>query len=204
MRYAESHKAVFLDRDGTINTEKNYLYKVNDFEFLQGVFKALQILQKAEYRIIIITNQSGIARGYYTEREFNELTRWMNEELLKHGIYVDAVYYCPHLPGAPIKKYDKECDCRKPGLGLFRRAIEEYELDISQCYAIGDKIRDVSICAKTDCRGFLIANNEEKTIIEAVRNGKYRQVRYADDLYAAAELIVQENSQEQIRLRENE
>lgn len=187
-------KAIFLDRDGTINVEKNYLYKIEDFEFLPGAIDALKMFQDNGFLLIIITNQSGIARGYYKETDFNILNSWMLRTLSEKGILIDKVYYCPHHPNAIIPQYKIECNCRKPKLGLFETAIDEFHLDLKKCFAIGDKIRDCSICKSTFCRGFLISDNEDPEVITAVKTGKIQNVKYALDLYEAATEIVSEIS----------
>ena len=184
------NKAIFLDRDGTINYEKGYLYKIEDFEIIPGVLDALRLLQLANYKLIIITNQSGIARGYYDIADFKKLNNWMVETLKKEGVFIDDVYYCPHHPDAVIEKYRKKCNCRKPKTGLFRRAITDYNLDIDLCFAIGDKLRDCSICTNTGCKGFLISNNEEKKIIEEVKKGLIENVQYAENLLEATKQIL--------------
>lgn len=152
-------KAVFLDRDGTINVDKGYLYRISDFEFLPGAVDALRMLQEAGYLLIIITNQSGIGRGYYTEEDFAVLNEYMKSELLKSGVKISGVYYCPHLPNAEVERYRKVCTCRKPSLGLFERAVHDFDIDLSQSYAIGDKERDIAICSASACRGFLIGRD---------------------------------------------
>ncbi len=182
-------KAIFLDRDGTINVEKDYLYKISDFEFLPGVIEALRMLQDTGYLLIIITNQSGIARGYYTENDYKKLNNWMLKELKKQGINITAAYYCPHHPEAKVDKYRIDCNCRKPKLGLYEKAIKDFNIDLSQSFAIGDKIRDCAICETTDCHGFLIADNEKTEVKEAVRFGKYKGVNYAANIYEAAKEI---------------
>lgn len=184
------NKAIFLDRDGTINVEKNYLYKIEDFEFLPGVIEALKKLQDAGYLLIIISNQSGIGRGYYTEKDFKKLNDWMILTLKEQGVTINAVYYCPHLPDAKILKYRKDCNCRKPKLGLYNQAIKEYDLDLSQCYAIGDKIRDCAICEATDCKGFLVGNNESLNIISKVQEGHVPNVKYSESLVDSAKSII--------------
>ena len=115
------NRAVFLDRDGTINYDKHYLYKQEDFEFIPGAIEGMQILQSMDYKLIIITNQSGIARGLYAVEDFYKLNEWMLETLVKNGVKIEAVYFCPHLPNASLHEYRLECDCRKPALGLFKR-----------------------------------------------------------------------------------
>ena len=146
------NKAVFLDRDGTINIDKNYVYKIEDWQFIDGAIEGLRILQDLGYKLIVITNQSGIARGYYTQEQAKKIFDYMKNELKKDGIIIEEIYYCPHLK--------ENCNCRKPKLGLFYKAQKDYNVDFSQSYAIGDKLRDLSICDKEDIKGFLLNNNE--------------------------------------------
>lgn len=183
------NKAVFLDRDGTINIEKEYLYKLNDFEFEEKAIDALRLLQNQGFILIIITNQSGIARGYYTEDDFYKLNSFMLNKLFKEGIKIAKVYFCPHHPAAKINAYRKECNCRKPKLGLFKRAVVDFNIDVSESYTIGDKIRDHQLCIESDCRGFLIGKNESLSIIENVRNKKFKNILYKSNLYEAAKCI---------------
>ena len=161
---ALKNKAVFLDRDGTINVDHGYVYKIEDFEFLPGVIEALKILQEKGYLLIIITNQSGIARGYYTEEDYYKLTEHVLTELEKEGIYIADVLFCPHLPDAKIEKYRADCDCRKPNLGLFEKAVRLWSIDLSQSFAAGDKIRDLHICYESECKGFLITEECQEDI----------------------------------------
>lgn len=183
-------KAIFLDRDGTINVEKHYLHKIEDFEFLPGVLDGLKRLLDAGYLLIVITNQSGIARGYYTESDFHRLNDWMLSELKNNGIEIARVYYCPHLPSAPIAAYRKDCECRKPKLGLYMQAVNDFRLDMEECYAIGDRIRDCSICEETKCRGFLIGENEDCEVIESVKRGEYKRVKYSNTFLGCINDIV--------------
>ena len=154
-----SNKAVFLDRDGTINVEKNYLYKIEEFEYMPGVLEGLKLLNDNGYLLVIITNQSGIARGYYTEEQYVKLNHWLVDDLRKRGIDIAGSYYCPHHPNAAVKRYRINCECRKPGIALFEKAIRELDITPEKSYAIGDKERDLEICKKTDVRGFLIGCN---------------------------------------------
>lgn len=188
------NKAIFLDRDGTINIEKDYLYKIDDFEFIPGVIEGLKMLQDAGYLLIVITNQSGIGRGYYTADDYKRLEKWMYDELHKHGINISSSYYCPHHPEAVVEQYRINCDCRKPKLGMYEQAIQDFDLNISECVAIGDKIRDCHICETTDCKGFLIGHNEKASVINLIRQGNIRNIKYAEDLYNASVEICNENS----------
>lgn len=153
------NKAVFLDRDGTINVEKNYLYKIEDFEFEKGVIEGLKILQKLGYMLIVISNQSGISRGYYTKKQADDLFNYMREQLEKEKITINKIYYCPH--------YKENCNCRKPKLGLFYKAQQELNINFSKSYAIGDKARDVAICEVEPVKGFIISKEEK---IEKIKN----------------------------------
>ena len=147
------NKAIFLDRDGTINVEKNYLYKIEDWKFEEGAIEALQILQGLGFKLIVISNQSGIGRSYYTKKDADKIFQYMEKELKKNGITIAKSYYCPH--------YNEECDCRKPKLGLFYQAQKEFDIDFSESFAIGDKLRDLAICYKEEIKGFLLNNNED-------------------------------------------
>lgn len=150
--------AVFLDRDGTVNVEKGYLYKIEDFEYLDGAVEGLRQLCAWGYSPVIITNQSGIARGYYGEEDFCKLTDWMLSDLEEKGIRIEGVYYCPHHPEGRLEKYTKICKCRKPKTGLFYQAAAELGLDLDKSIAIGDKPRDLAICNETAVKGFLLSD----------------------------------------------
>lgn len=131
-------KALFLDRDGVVNVEKEYLYKIEDFEFIDGIFDLCQHYQQLGYMIFVVTNQSGIARKYYTERDFHLLTEWMVQEFEKRNITIDKVYHCPHHP-----QINKKCNCRKPEPGMILAAKEEFNLDLANSLMIGDKESDI-------------------------------------------------------------
>ena len=131
-------KALFLDRDGVVNVEKDYLYKVEDFEFIDGIFDLITYYQQLDYKIFVVTNQSGIARNYYSENDFNNLTQWMISEFLKHNIKIEKVYFCPHHPDI-----SGECSCRKPKPGMIIEAANSYDIDLEHSIMIGDKERDI-------------------------------------------------------------
>ncbi|KAF0215604.1 MAG: D-glycero-D-manno-heptose 1 7-bisphosphate [Geobacteraceae bacterium] len=136
-------RAVFLDRDGTVNVEKEYLYLPEDFEFIPGAPQAIRLLKDAGFCVIVVTNQSGVARGYYDEAAVSSLHRHMDAELAKFGAKVDAYYFCPHHPQHGIGEYRKECDCRKPLPGMLLQAAAEFAVDLTRSYIIGDKPADV-------------------------------------------------------------
>lgn len=185
------NKAVFLDRDGTINVDKGYVYRIEDFEFLPGVIEALRLFQSMGYLLIIITNQSGIGRGYYTEDDLIKLTEYMNQELLKEGIKVTDFFYCPHIENASVEHYRKKCNCRKPSIELFLKAQEKWNIDWAKSYAVGDKFRDCTICNSTLCHGFIISNRNEWKKAENL--GCVENIEYADSLLKMAMKIVERN-----------
>ena len=134
-------KTIFLDRDGVINKEKNYLYKIESFEFINGVFYACQYLESLNYKIIITTNQSGISRGYYTESDFKKLTKWMLGQFNNNNIDILDVIHCPHLPS-------DFCDCRKPKPGMLLSAKTKHNIDMENSWMIGDKENDIQAANK--------------------------------------------------------
>lgn len=135
--------AAFLDRDGTINIDKGYFYLPEEFEFEQGSIEAIRLLNKAGYKVVVISNQAGIAMGHFSEEQVDELHKWLIEELAKHGAHVDAFYYCPHHAKLGLGHYKKKCDCRKPSPGLLKKAAKEWEIDLAQSFMVGDHNSDV-------------------------------------------------------------
>jgi D-glycero-D-manno-heptose 1,7-bisphosphate phosphatase len=134
----KKNKALFLDRDGVINAEKNYVSKKEDFEFIEGIFEFCSFFQKKGYLIFVITNQAGIARGYYTESDFKILSDWMVSEFIQRDIHISKVYYCPHHPDITGL-----CDCRKPNPGMILQAAKEFDLNLSESILIGDHESDL-------------------------------------------------------------
>ena len=140
-----------MDRDGTINVDHGYVHQKEFFEFIEGVPEGLKLLQDEGFMLIIITNQSGIARGYYGEEDFEIVTNHMLTLLEDNGVQIAGVYHCPHL---------EDCECRKPKLKLFYDAQKQFSIDFSQSYAIGDNMRDLAICKAEPVKGILINNSD--------------------------------------------
>lgn len=148
-------RAVFLDRDGTINIEKEYIYLAHDFEFIPGVQEAVRLINQAGIMVIVVTNQSGVARGYYTEDDVENLHRHIALELENSGAHVDAWLYCPHHPSGR-GSYALPCDCRKPLPGMLKEAARRYDIDLENSTMIGDKLADIEAGLAAGCRTILV------------------------------------------------
>lgn len=167
-------KTIFLDRDGVINKEVNYLYDIDNFVFIDGVFDACRNYLKHGYKIIIITNQSGISRGFYSLNDYNKLTNWMLDQFMSQGIAILDVFYCPHLP-------DSNCNCRKPNPGMFIAAKEKHNIDMINSWAIGDKESDIEAAISAGISNTILVRsghkiNESKSrskfIIDSIKSSK--------------------------------
>ena len=150
-----SIKTIFLDRDGVINKEVNYLFKIDDFEFIDGIFKTCLYFQNLGYKIIIITNQSGISRGYYTVSDYQKLTQWMLEQFQYKNVDILDVFHCPHGP-------DSNCDCRKPKPGMFLKAKAKHNIDMEKSWMIGDKERDITAANRAGIQNTILLKSSNK------------------------------------------
>lgn len=190
LRYMD--KAVFLDRDGTINKEVTYLYRPEDLVILPGVPEAVKILRDNGFCILVVTNQAGIARGYYTVEHMHRLHRYLNEQLKRDGAWIDAFYYCPHHPEHGIGEYRKVCRCRKPDTGMFEMAEREYEIDKKHSYMIGDKRIDVQAGHNYGIRSILVGTGYGREEREKSRRQGEEPFYdfYSETLMGAAEFII--------------
>lgn len=148
-------KLCLLDRDGVLNIDKGYLHKEEDVEWVPGSREAIAWLNRRGYRVVVVTNQSGVARGYFTEETVRKLHDWMTEEVRKSGGEIAAFYYCPHLPGAAVKQYDVDCGCRKPKPGMILQALADFDVCPGNAFLIGDGLRDVEAAEAAGVKGFL-------------------------------------------------
>jgi D-glycero-D-manno-heptose 1,7-bisphosphate phosphatase len=170
-------KAVFLDRDGTINVnDPTYLHKIEDFKFTPNAIEALKKLSQSDYKIIVITNQSGIGRGYFKEEDLKKLYRWMLQELKKKGIRIDKIYYCPHLP-------KDNCSCRKPKPGMIFKAVGKFGINLSQSWIIGDDDRDIMLGREVNAKTIKLGEKMPERL-------KLEPNYYADNLLEAVNIIL--------------
>jgi len=136
--------ALFLDRDGVINVDHGYVHKPEKFEFVSGIFELVATANRVGYFVVVVTNQAGIGRGYYSEAEFHALTNWMKSRFVEHGGTIDAVYFCPYHPEHGIGEYGRESKFRKPAPGMLLQAKSELGIDLEQSIFIGDKPTDMA------------------------------------------------------------
>ena len=175
--------AVFLDRDGTINEESGYLHKKEECRFIPGAKEAVARLCAAGFTVVVVTNQSGIARGYYSEADLNELHRYMEEEFAAAGGKIAAWYHCPHHPDYPAA--DGDCSCRKPLPGMLVSAAAELGIDLASSWMIGDKLADVEAGVAAGCHTILVRTGYGSAEAAVLPAG----LTVLDDLTAAAEYI---------------
>lgn len=162
-----SRPAIFLDRDGVINQDVGYAWRQADIRWVKNAPEAIAWLNRRGYLVVVVTNQSGIARGYYTERDFDVLTGWMHAALGQYGARIDAVYHCPHHPTAGQPPYNVVCDCRKPKPGLLLKAITDLGIDPARSLMIGDKQTDMGAAAAAGVPGLLFPGGD---LLEFVRD----------------------------------
>ena len=151
MKKQNSDKAIFLDRDGVINIEVGYLSNPNDFKIIEGTIEALKILNKKDFLLIVVTNQAGIARGYYTEDDLKDVHHKMRYVLKQHEVTLIDIFYCPHHP-----EFTGSCNCRKPNPGMILEAKKKYNIDIENSYMVGDTLNDIQTGIAAKCKTVLV------------------------------------------------
>jgi D-glycero-D-manno-heptose 1,7-bisphosphate phosphatase len=158
-----THKALFLDRDGVINREVGYLHRSEDVRFVDGIFPLCRTAQELGYKLVVVTNQSGIARGYYTPADFESLMAWMRSQFAREGVTLDAIYHCPYHPEHGVGEWKRESEDRKPSPGMLRRAARDHALDLRQSILIGDRCSDIVAANNAGLRqAMLLAGTETK------------------------------------------
>ena len=167
-KFKKINKACFLDRDGVLNEDVGYLHKIEGFKWIDGAIDAIELLKKNKFLVIVVTNQSGIGRGYYTSNDVENLHKWMNNILKKKNIQINDFFFSPDLPTNDPKSR------RKPSPKMINEAIEKYNLDKSKCFMIGDRPSDLEAAKNAEIRGFLFnSNNLKDFIIEILEKNNF-------------------------------
>jgi len=190
-------KALFLDRDGVINVDYGYVCHQDNFDFVDGIFDLVRTANQKGYKVIVVTNQSGIARAMYSESDFLSLTKWMVEVFKDQGAIIHDVYFCPHHPTAGDTNLTTSCKCRKPNTGLFEQAAFDHQLDLSTSCMVGDKVSDMEASTKLGfCSNFLLQTiDHREAAIKSKHNVTARsvvngvKVSIVNDLYKVIQKI---------------
>jgi D-glycero-D-manno-heptose 1,7-bisphosphate phosphatase len=179
-------KALFLDRDGIINIDHGYVHKIEDFEFIDGIFELCRLAIAKGYQIFVITNQAGIARGYYDQATFEALSQWMVNAFAEQAITIAKVYYCPHHPTKGVNEFVMPCNCRKPEPGMIIQAQKEFSLTLAESLFIGDKVSDMQAASNAGIKCKILVNSR---YTDEVASEQIEGVNRVNNLRQASKLI---------------
>ena len=186
--------AVFIDRDGTINEQRGYINHISRFELLPGVGKAISLLNTNDHIVVVTSNQSGVARGYFPMQLVKDIHDVMVLELKKYNAYVDRIYFCPHHPDGIVPEYSRECSCRKPNIGLIKQAQDELGIDMETSYVIGDRLLDIEFAHNANLPGILVLTGYGKGEVQYSMSHKSITPAYvAEDLLGAVQWILKQD-----------
>ncbi|MDB9822862.1 HAD family hydrolase [Deltaproteobacteria bacterium] len=182
---------VFIDRDGTINEQMGYINHLSRFNILPGVSKAISLLNEKGFLAIVVTNQSGVARGYFPMEFIHEVHSFMKASLGKDGANIDGIFFCPHYPKGKVPEYSCECQCRKPGTGLIDKARETFDIDMSRSYVVGDHFTDLELAERCDLDGIMVKTGYGLGEVEYILpQMPAKPVYIAEDLLDAVNWII--------------
>jgi D-glycero-D-manno-heptose 1,7-bisphosphate phosphatase len=182
--------AVFLDRDGVLIEEVNYLTEVAQVRLIAGAAEAVANLNRAGIPVVVVTNQAGVAHGYFPEERVAEVHAYLDELLAERGAWVDRYYYCPHHADAAVERYRAECECRKPKPGMLRRAGAEMGLDLRRSYVVGDKVSDLLAGGAAGCKTILVRTGYGARLDVSTPKEEWNFIRTAADLSAAVRFLL--------------
>ncbi len=184
------NRAVFIDRDGTINEEMGYINHVQRFKLLPRTIEAIRLINHLNLKAVVVTNQSGPARGYFPEDLIGQIHTELQSALKKNGAHLDGIYYCCHHPHAVVEAYRKVCDCRKPNIGLLLEAVEDLDIDLKMSYVVGDRYVDVELAHRAGAKGILVLTGYGQGELKYVGPQQdHKPVFIAEDLYDAVKWI---------------
>ena len=182
------NRAVFLDRDGVITYDPpHYAHKLSQLKLISRSADAIRLLNENGFVVIVVSNQAGIAYGYYQEEDALLFNQAMKEKLEKDGAYIDSIYYCPHHPEAKIERYRIDCNCRKPKPGMLKRAEKELDVDLKHSFLVGDKLSDIEAGKRAGCKTIMVRTGHG---VDELKNKEIKYNYVANDLYGAVEHIL--------------
>lgn len=187
---SQSSPAIFIDRDGTVNEDFGYISNPGDLIIYPWVAEAVRLINEAHLKAIVVTNQSGVARGIYTEEDLGLIHARMISELEKQGARIDGVYYCPHHPDYGDERYRQDCECRKPRPGMLHAAARELEVDLAHSFVIGDKASDIKLAAAAGAQGVLVLTGYGRETLAHPDRWPCEPWLVADNLLQAIKLIL--------------
>ena len=184
-------KAVFLDRDGVITREPPYYaHRIDQLELISKSAEAIRLLNKSGFKVIVVSNQSGVARGYYQEKDIEIYNRVMKKKLEEEKAYIDAIYYCPHHPRAAIEKYKIDCECRKPKPGMLKQAEKDLNLNLKLSFLVGDKMSDIEAGYRAGCKTILVLTGQGNDELKKISKMNIKPNYISKDLYTASQIIM--------------
>ena len=183
-------RAVFLDRDGVITQDPpHYAHRIDQLKLIPKSAEAIRILNKNQFKVVVVSNQSGVARGYYQEKDVEIYNSAMKKELEEGGAHIDAIYYCPHYPEADVEAYRIVCDCRKPEPGMLKRAEKDFNLDLKGSFLVGDKIIDIDAGYRAGCKTILVLTGHGNDELKKNEKTNIKPDYISKDLYGASQII---------------
>jgi D-glycero-D-manno-heptose 1,7-bisphosphate phosphatase len=184
--------AVFMDRDGTVNEQVGYVNHTSRFHLLPGVCEAIRLLNERDFLAIIVTNQSGVARGYFPISLVHKIHTLLDNTLKKKGASIDGIFFCPHYPGGSIPEFTRDCDCRKPGTGLIKKACDSFDIDMSRSCVVGDNYTDLEMASRCGLDGILVKTGYGLgDLTYVLPQTPIKPCYIADDLLDAVKWIIQ-------------
>ena len=183
--------AIFMDRDGTINEQMGYINHPSRFVLLPGVIEAVRLLNENNFLTIVVSNQSGVARGYFPIDLVDKVHASLRASLKEKGARIDGIFFCPHYPRGVVERYTSECDCRKPATGLIDQARDAFDIDMSSSYVVGDRYTDIELARRSNLKGILVETGYGRGEIEYIIPHKpVKPIYIARDLLDAVRWIV--------------
>ncbi len=196
------NKAVFLDRDGVITQEPPYYaHRIDQLELIPKSAEAIKLLNESGFKVIVVSNQSGIARGYYQEKDIEIYNREMKKKLKEKNAYIDAIYYCPHYSKAIIEKYKIDCECRKPKPGMLKQAEKDLNLNLKLSFLIGDKMSDIEAGYRAGCKTVLVLTGQGNDELKKISEMDIKATYISKDLFAAILIIKRNNKSKEDNIK---